>query len=86
MLLANFQRDGRAVYDDNQGNRPNYQSTLSPIKLLPRPYDDTNHTIWVSTIVAVTRVAGLGANKYTICVVGWWCRQVPLPIRPFGRL
>jgi len=49
--VANFQRDGRAVYDDNQGNRPNYQSTLSPIKLAPSPYDDTNHTIWVGGAV-----------------------------------
>ncbi|KAF9516925.1 hypothetical protein BS47DRAFT_1390250 [Hydnum rufescens UP504] len=46
-LVPNFQRDGRGVFDDNQGNRPNYESTLSPIKLTPAPYDDTNHTIWI---------------------------------------
>ena len=56
LVLANFQRDGFGVYDDNQGNRPNYQSTLSPIKLVPSPYDDTNHTVWVSTIIASIQV------------------------------
>jgi hypothetical protein len=44
---ANFQRDGRAVHDDNQGNRPNYPSTLETLNLPPRAYNDANHTIWV---------------------------------------
>jgi len=44
---ANFQRDGRAVHDDNQGNRPNYPSTQEPLNLPPRAYRDANHTIWV---------------------------------------
>ena len=44
---ANFQRDGRAVHDDNQGSRPNYPSTLEKLNLPPRAYNDANHTIWV---------------------------------------
>lgn len=51
--VANFQRDGRAVYDDNQGSRPNYPASLpgEVLTLQPRPYDDTNHTIWVGGAV-----------------------------------
>ena len=48
-LLANFQRDGRAVHDDNQGNRPNYPSTQETLNLPTRAYNDANHTIWVSS-------------------------------------
>jgi len=44
---ANFQRDGRAVHDDNQGNRPNYPSTQEPLNLPTPAYKDANHTIWV---------------------------------------
>jgi hypothetical protein len=47
---ANFQRDGRAVHDDNQGNRPNYPSTREKLNLPKRPYNDANHTIWVNTL------------------------------------
>jgi len=48
MQSANFQRDGRAVHDDNQGSRPNYPSSLEKLNLPKRPYNDANHTIWVS--------------------------------------
>ena len=47
---ANFQRDGRAVHDDNQGNRPNYPSTQETLNLPTRPYNDANHTIWVCNL------------------------------------
>jgi hypothetical protein len=54
MNSANFQRDGRAVHDDNQGNRPNYPSTLETLNLPKRPYNDANHTIWVSVHNSLT--------------------------------
>jgi hypothetical protein len=47
MSSANFQRDGRGVYDDNQGSRPNYPSTQQVLNLPKRAYNDANHTIWV---------------------------------------
>lgn len=47
-FLANFQRDGRAVYNDNQGSRPNYPSTEQVLGFQRRAYNDANHTIWVS--------------------------------------
>jgi len=49
--VANFQRDGRAVHDDNQGSRPNYPSSLDKLNLPKRPYNDANHTIWVGGAV-----------------------------------
>jgi catalase len=45
--VANFQRDGHAVHDDNQGNRPNYPSTQQTLNLPTPAYNDANHTIWV---------------------------------------
>ncbi|KAF9649596.1 catalase [Thelephora ganbajun] len=36
--VANFQRDGPANFD-NQGFRPNYPSTLSPLQYKQRPYE-----------------------------------------------
>jgi len=36
--VANFQRDGPANYD-NQGFRPNYPSTISPLQYKSRPYE-----------------------------------------------
>ncbi|KAF8576416.1 catalase-domain-containing protein [Ramaria rubella] len=44
--VANFQRDGRMNVDGNQGSRPNYPSTVEPLNLPTRAYDD-NHTTWV---------------------------------------
>lgn len=52
-LIANFQRDGRAVHDDNQGNRPNYPSTQETLNLPPRAYNDANHTVWVCAVGGV---------------------------------
>jgi catalase len=49
--VANFQRDGRAVHDDNQGSRPNYPSTQQTLGLPPRAYNDANHTVWVGGAV-----------------------------------
>ncbi|KAF7982698.1 hypothetical protein HWV62_26534 [Athelia sp. TMB] len=49
--VANFQRDGRAVHDDNQGSRPNYPSTQEKLNLPKRPYNDANHTIWTGGAV-----------------------------------
>lgn len=36
--VANFQRDGPGAYD-NQGSRPNYQSTILPLQYKKKPYD-----------------------------------------------
>ncbi|KZP34022.1 catalase-domain-containing protein [Athelia psychrophila] len=49
--VANFQRDGAGVHDDNQGSRPNYPSTQAKLNLPKRPYQDANHTIWTGGAV-----------------------------------
>lgn len=36
---------------NNQGNRPDFMSTIDPIKLETRPYNDDNHTIWTGGAV-----------------------------------
>ena len=36
--VANFQRDGPAAYE-NQGSRPNYPSSVCPLKYTGRPYE-----------------------------------------------
>ncbi|KAI9454209.1 catalase [Russula earlei] len=40
--VANFQRDGFATFV-NQGARPNYQSTISPLTYREKPYANTEH-------------------------------------------
>lgn len=40
--VANFQRDGLMAFN-NQSNRPNYQSTISPLTYLQRKFDLTGH-------------------------------------------
>ncbi|KAI0366552.1 catalase-domain-containing protein [Pilatotrama ljubarskyi] len=58
--VANFERDGRMNVNGNQGSRPNYLSTLSKIKLPPRPYVDETHQQWtggaVASLSAVTEI------------------------------
>ncbi|ETW79350.1 catalase [Heterobasidion irregulare TC 32-1] len=48
--VANFLRDGFMSFN-NQGSRPNYMSTIDPINLEQRPYNDDNHTIWTGGAV-----------------------------------
>ncbi|KAI0672137.1 catalase-domain-containing protein [Trametes maxima] len=58
--VANFERDGRMNVNGNQGDRPNYLSTLSKIKLPPRTYTDEAHQQWqggaVASLSAVTEI------------------------------
>ncbi|KIY68934.1 catalase-domain-containing protein [Cylindrobasidium torrendii FP15055 ss-10] len=58
--VANFERDGAMNVLGNQGSRPNYLSTLDPIKLAKRPYVDDLHQQWtggaVSSLAEVTDI------------------------------
>lgn len=40
--VANFQRDGAMAFN-NQGSRPNYQSSIQPLTYLPRTYKIEEH-------------------------------------------
>lgn len=44
--VANFQRDGPMAFD-NQGTRPNYQSSLVPLTYKAKPYDIADHETWL---------------------------------------
>ncbi|KAA1477789.1 catalase [Dentipellis sp. KUC8613] len=46
--VANFQRDGYGTFV-SQGARPNYQSTISPLTYLSKPYEDkeAKHEQWI---------------------------------------
>ena len=46
--VANFQRDGLMAFN-NQGLRPNYQSTIVPLTYKPKPYSGTDlkHETWI---------------------------------------
>ncbi|GAA5967374.1 hypothetical protein JCM3765_000505 [Sporobolomyces pararoseus] len=41
--IANFQRDGKMAFGNNQGLRPNYVSSLSPLTYKKEPYDVATH-------------------------------------------
>lgn len=44
--VANFQRDGPMAFD-NQGTRPNYQSSLVPLTYKAKPYEQVKHETWL---------------------------------------
>ncbi|KAI0338405.1 catalase [Trametopsis cervina] len=44
--VANFQRDGFMAFN-NQGFRPNYQSSLVPLSYKPKPYEQVKHELWL---------------------------------------
>ncbi|KAJ3557034.1 hypothetical protein NM688_g1691 [Phlebia brevispora] len=44
--IANFQRDGFMALN-NQGSRPNYQSSLIPLSYKPKPYENVKHEVWL---------------------------------------
>jgi catalase len=75
MSLANFQRDGRGVHDDNQGSRPNYPSTQQVLNLPKRAYNDANHTIWVKPpLLRYVNVAEITNLVY----LGWRSCQISI--------
>ncbi|EKM53322.1 uncharacterized protein PHACADRAFT_259598 [Phanerochaete carnosa HHB-10118-sp] len=45
--IANFQRDGPMAFE-NQGTRPNYQSSLVPLTYKPKPYEQVKHETWLA--------------------------------------
>ncbi|KAH9816229.1 catalase-like domain-containing protein [Melampsora americana] len=49
--VANFQRDGPMALDDNQGNRPNYKSTIKPLNYPKRPYN-MEHEVFIGHAMA----------------------------------
>ncbi|KAI0784110.1 catalase-domain-containing protein [Abortiporus biennis] len=49
--VANFERDGQMNVQGNQGSRPNYLSTLSPIQLPKLPYVEDTHQQWTGGAV-----------------------------------
>ncbi|GAA6016108.1 hypothetical protein JCM10207_004446 [Rhodosporidiobolus poonsookiae] len=49
--VANFHRDGFMNFD-NQGNRPNYPSSIQPLTYLPRKYEISEHEQFVGGAVA----------------------------------
>ena len=59
--VSNFQRDGPANHD-NQGFRPNYQSTISPLQYRQRPYETklSKHEQWLG-------YANLDLSEVTEC-------------------
>ncbi|KAK7691607.1 hypothetical protein QCA50_005006 [Cerrena zonata] len=44
--VANFQRDGFMAIN-NQGARPNYQSSLIPLSYKPKVYENVKHELWL---------------------------------------
>lgn len=58
--VANFERDGAMIVNGNQGSRPNYQSTLSPIQIYNRTWNFDSHQQWiggaVESLSAVTEI------------------------------
>ncbi|KAI0922766.1 hypothetical protein AcV5_009653 [Taiwanofungus camphoratus] len=58
--VANFERAGAMNVNGNQGNRPNYMSTLSPIGLYNRSWTLDSHQQWtggaVQSLSAVTEI------------------------------
>ena len=48
--VANFQRDGAMAFN-NQGNRPNYQSSIQPLTYKPRSYFIEEHEKFLANAI-----------------------------------
>ncbi|KAA1069229.1 hypothetical protein PGT21_016887 [Puccinia graminis f. sp. tritici] len=46
--VANYQRDGASSYLGDQGNRPAFDASYAHLAVVPRAYNNDNHTIWKS--------------------------------------
>lgn len=47
-----MQRDGvSGGMTGNQGSRPGYLASFQSLNIPPKPYDDSNHTIWTGGAV-----------------------------------
>ncbi|KAH8930177.1 catalase [Atractiella rhizophila] len=49
--VANFQRDGAMAFN-NQGTRPNYQSSIAELSYRPRPYTTSQHEQFIGAAAA----------------------------------
>ena len=49
--VANFQRDGFMAFN-NQGPRPNYQSSIAPLSYKAKPYENVEHEVFLGTAQA----------------------------------
>ncbi|PIL27423.1 hypothetical protein GSI_10571 [Ganoderma sinense ZZ0214-1] len=49
--IANFQRDGFMAFN-NQGNRPNYQSSIQALSYKPKVYENVEHEVFLGTAQA----------------------------------
>ena len=49
--VANFQRDGAMAFN-NQGARPNYQSSIVPLQYKAKAYENVQHEIWLGAAQA----------------------------------
>ena len=49
--VANFQRDGFMAFN-NQGPRPNYQSSIAPLSYKAKPYENVEHEIFLGAAQA----------------------------------
>ena len=49
--VANFQRDGAMAFN-NQGNRPNYQSSIQPLSYKAKVYESVEHEVFLGTAQA----------------------------------
>ncbi|EJF63962.1 catalase [Dichomitus squalens LYAD-421 SS1] len=49
--VANFQRDGFMAFN-NQGPRPNYQSSIAPLNYKAKPYENVEHEVFLGTAQA----------------------------------
>ncbi len=47
---ANFQRDGPMAFY-NQGNRPNYQSSIQPLSYTPAAYNTADHEVFIGAAI-----------------------------------
>lgn len=71
--VASFGRDG-AMSFFNQGSRPVFASTQDPLKLVSRPYNDDNHTVWVGGAVKyVSQPSEIDFDQAR----GFWSRLSP---------
>lgn len=74
--IANFQRDGYMAFN-NQGNRPNYISSIQPLTYRAKVYENVEHEVFLGTAQAdLSEITERTYHNYFL----------PIPFRGSSRL
>ncbi len=73
--VANFQRDGAMAFN-NQGSRPNYQSSILPLNYQEKPYEYVEHEVFLGAAQADLSEITARESSFSVVVVTESCSDI----------